>query len=101
MTKPNRTETFKPLGEVLGRIAAKLAAQRNKDAAAPQDAAASCPTQGGAAGLIGHVGGVKDGLRARQRDKARMNGSGLAGVRDAREAVAAHVRIAMRASGGN
>lgn len=51
-----RSYTTERLGDVLRRVAARLAAQREESAAAPQDAAASCPTKRGAAGLSGHVG---------------------------------------------
>jgi hypothetical protein len=103
MTKPNRTETFQSLGEVLRRVAGKLAAQRNKRGghvgATLDNVTASAPGQGGGSGAPrSRTGGFENSARSGQSHKAGMKG--LAG-RDPiqRPASARHVRRAMHASG--
>jgi hypothetical protein len=82
----SQATTWAPIGEVLRRVAGKLAAQRNKGEATPQDAASRLPTvkevlTGGASAV-----GVAKGLAARDPIQ--------------RAASAGPVRKAMQASGG-
>lgn len=72
MTKTEDRRSYKTerLGEVLGRVVAKLAAQRNRNAAAPEfggeSAAARLPGGGNDAR------GFEKGLTAGHADQARM-----------------------------
>lgn len=91
MTKAN---TWKPLGSLTKQIAAKLIVLRegNESAAAPTsgmtDAAARFPA-------------IREERRHSGSIAGELNGGGLAGVREAREASAGRLRSAMDASGGN
>jgi len=83
-----RAETWKPLSEVLGRIAAKLADQRNKREATPQDAASRLPAVEGV--LTGGDSNAAGGVI----------GAGLARPNLTREASASRVRSAMHGGVG-
>lgn len=50
VTKRQHRKGFEPIGEVLREIACRLVAQRNRKAAAPEDAAAVCPATTGKPG---------------------------------------------------
>jgi hypothetical protein len=100
MTKPNRAETFQSIGEVLRRVAGKLAAQRNKGEATPQDAASRLPGREERADKGDALaGGFENSTGAGQSHESGMKG--LA-ARDPiqRAASAGPVRKAMQASGG-
>ena len=90
MTKPIEAGTWMPIGEVLGRLAAKLAAQRDKrgghvGAHTLDNVTASCPRQGGSDDLA-----------------RRTVGKGLAGRDPIQRPASADVfGCAMHASGGN
>lgn len=81
MTKPTEAETWMPIGEVLGRLAAKLAAQRNRNAAVPIGGESTAARFPGAckAAPVKTAAGVENTLTAGQADEARMNGVALRG----------------------
>ena len=100
----SQATTWAPIGEVLRRVAGKLAAQRDKRGGHAgvdilDDVTASCPGGRNAAPQGAATGGFEDGLTTGDRDEARMKG--LA-ARDPiqRAASAGRLRRAMQASGG-